>query len=113
MCSVNTYGLSTPLRQLEMLLNSSKLHRIGDFLKNCDHPMSFKAYQIVIFDERHVPPTQLGDGPRFFRFFCDAFPKGLRRFLDMLELQPIWNISHKQILYYSIENALSYNTKVK
>ena len=89
MCSVNTFGLSTPLRELEMLLNSSKLHRIGVFLKNWDHPTSFKAYQIEIFDERHVPPTQLGDGPRFFRFFCDAFPKGLRRFLDMLELQPI------------------------
>ena len=74
--------------------------------------MSIKTYQIGIFDERHVPPPQLGDGPRFSRFFCDAFPKGLRRFLDMLELQPIWNISHKQILYYSIENALSYNTKV-
>ena len=76
MCSVNTFGLSTPLRQLEMLLNSFKLHRIGDFLKNWDHPMSFKAYQIVIFDERHVPPTQLGDGPRFFRFFVTPSQKG-------------------------------------
>ena len=53
--------------------------------------MSFKTYQIDIFDERHVPPTQLVDVPQIFLFFRDTFPKGLHRFLEMLELQPFWN----------------------
>ena len=75
--------------------------------------MSLKLTKFKFLMKDMNPLPNLEMVPDFSGVFCDAFPKGLRRFLDMLELQPIWNISHKQILYYSFENALSYNTKVK
>ena len=75
---------SQVLRQHFWLVNTFKrIENATEFIKI--------SSKIDIFDERHVPPTQLGDGPQFFRFFRDTFPKGLHRFLDMLELQPFWN----------------------
>ena len=65
----------------------------------------------MIFLKKKIPTPQFGHGPRLFRYFLVTPSRRGSFDFRICQSSSLFGISHKQILQYSIENALCCDVK--